>query len=167
VPDLLEAARRARVPVDLVGGSGEEPAEAHQQMLATGRQMVEEGLAVFHGEVPRAKVQELLETTSVFVLPSHAEGLPVSLLEAMERGVPVVVTDVGGMGMVVRAARCGIVVPVADVDALAAAIGRIVADPELGRQMGASGRQAIVQEYDRLAVGTTLMTLYRAVACLT
>ena len=164
VLDLLDAARKAQVPVDVVGGSGEEPTEAHQAVLAEGQSMVAEGLAVFHGEVPRTQVQALLESTSVFVLPSHAEGLPVSLLEAMERGVPVVVTDVGGMGTLVRSAGCGIVVPVGDVDAIAGAMGRIVSDAELRRQMGAAGRRTIVQEHDRTSVGTTLADLYRAVA---
>jgi glycosyltransferase involved in cell wall biosynthesis len=164
VLDLLGAARKSRIPVDVVGGPGEEPIEAHRAVVAEGRDVIQAGLAVFHGELARSRVQELLETTSVFILPSHAEGLPVSLLEAMERGVPVVVTDVGGMGALVGSSRCGIVVSVGDVDGIATAMERIVMDAELRRRMGAAARRTIVEEYDRTLVGAALANLYRAVA---
>jgi glycosyltransferase involved in cell wall biosynthesis len=162
--ELLEATRQSRVPVDVVGGPGEEPLEAHQAVLAAGRDLVVAELVVFHGEVPRTKVQTLLERTSVFVLPSHAEGLPVSLLEAMERGVPVVVTDVGGMGSLVRSSGGGVVVKVGDPAGIARATATIVADPTLRRRMGDAARRAIVEAHDRASVSTALADVYRAAA---
>ena len=163
--ELLEATRLSQVPVDVVGGPGEESMDAHQEVLAAGRDMAETGLVVFHGEVPRTRVQTLLESTSVFILPSHAEGLPVSLLEAMERGVPVVVTDVGGMGALVRSSGCGIVVAVGDAGGIASATERIVSDGALRRRMGDAARRAIVETHNQTSVSTALVDVYRAAAC--
>jgi len=89
----------------------------------------------------RRDVPELLAASDVFVLPSQSEGLPVSVVEASAAGLPVVATDVGGTGEVVEHDRTGLLVPARDPERLAAAIGRIAADPEAARRMGAAGRE--------------------------
>lgn len=89
----------------------------------------------------RRDVPELLAASDVFVLPSHSEGLPVSVIEASAAGLPVVATAVGGTGEVVEHDRTGLLVPARDPERLAAAIGRLAADPVAGRRLGAAGRE--------------------------
>jgi glycosyltransferase involved in cell wall biosynthesis len=91
----------------------------------------------------RRDVPELLAASDVYVLPSHSEGLPVSVIEASAAGLPVVATDVGGTGEVVEQDRTGLLVPPRDPERLAAAIGRIVADREAARRLGAAGRERV------------------------
>jgi glycosyltransferase involved in cell wall biosynthesis len=80
----------------------------------------------FFGE--QIDVAPFFSSADVFVMSSITEGLPVSLLEAMSAGLPAVVTDVGGMGEVVRRSGAGSVVPALDERALAEAIRRIASD---------------------------------------
>jgi glycosyltransferase involved in cell wall biosynthesis len=82
----------------------------------------------------------------------------------MERGVPVVVTDVGGMGSLVRSSGGGVVVKVGDPAGIARATATIVADPTLRRRMGDAARRAIVEAHDRASVSTALADVYRAAA---
>jgi glycosyltransferase involved in cell wall biosynthesis len=100
-----------------------------------------------HGWIGRRRREELLARASIFVLPSHAEGLPVSLLEAMAAGCAVVATTVGGIPDVVEDGFNGLLVPPGDVRALEAALARLVADPELARAMGRAARATIASRF--------------------
>src|SRR5262249_26378170 len=71
---------------------------------------------------------DLLRTCSVFALPSHAEGVPMSLLEAMAAGCPAVASAVGGIPDVVRHGANGLLVTPGDPSSLAHALGRILGD---------------------------------------
>src|SRR3954467_4274112 len=82
-----------------------------------------------------------------FVLPSANEGTPVTAIESLASGCPVVATRVGGVPDVVEDGVDGILVGVGDVDALAAALARLAADPELRRQMGEAGRKRVLPRY--------------------
>jgi glycosyltransferase involved in cell wall biosynthesis len=100
---------------------------------------------VFHGlslEVPA-----LLAQADVFVLASRWEGFPNSILEAMRTGLPVVASDVGGVAEAVAEGRTGLVVPPADPEALARALGRLLADRDLRREWGARGRERFAAEF--------------------
>jgi glycosyltransferase involved in cell wall biosynthesis len=83
----------------------------------------------FLGELGREEVRATLARAALFVLPSRSEGLPLALLEAMAVGLPAVATDVGGVAEVIRSAEEGRLVPPNDIDALAAALGAMLADP--------------------------------------
>ena len=84
----------------------------------------------------------------VFVLPSiKREGLPRAVIEAMAYGVPPIVTDCGGSPELVVDGVSGIVVPVADAKAIASAIGRLHAEPELRRRMGVAARERIARDF--------------------
>lgn len=88
----------------------------------------------------RDDVPELLGECDVFVLSSIAEGMPVTVLEAMAAGLPVVATRVGGNASVVMSGKTGTLVPASDPQALAAAIGAYVADEKLRHRHGDAGR---------------------------
>jgi glycosyltransferase involved in cell wall biosynthesis len=87
-----------------------------------------------------------------FVLPSANEGTPVSAIEALAAGRPVVASRVGGVPDVVRDGEDGFLVEPGDVDGLAERLGRLAADPALRDRMGAAGRDRVLGRYavDRL-----------------
>lgn len=99
----------------------------------------------FLGE--RSDVPARLAGASMFVLPSLTEGISLTLLEAMARGLPVVATRVGGNPEVVVDGVTGTLVPARDPAALAAAMVRIFQNPALGKEMGRCGRQRVEQEF--------------------
>jgi glycosyltransferase involved in cell wall biosynthesis len=109
----------------------------------------------------RGNVSELLARSDVFVLSSRSEGFPVSILEAMAAGLPVVATDVGGVAEAVVDGKTGILVPAADPEALAAALGKLVADAELRHRLGAAGRERALRLFDAPRYRAAHLDLYR------
>lgn len=100
----------------------------------------------------------------LFVLPSvSTEGLPLTVLEAMASGLPVVATDVGGTAEALRDGVDGFVIPPGDVPALVDAIRRLESDPELRKRMGASGRDRVVFEFSRERVAREVAQVYQRV----
>jgi len=97
-------------------------------------------------------VARFYDAIDVLVLPSINEGTPVSVIEALAAGRPAVATRVGGVPDVVRDGVDGFLVDPGDVDALAARLAELSADPERRAQMGAAGRARVVERYavDRL-----------------
>ncbi len=93
-------------------------------------------------------VPELLAHASLFVLPSLTEGISLTLLEAMARGLPVVATRVGGNPEVVADGETGLLVGTRDPRALAEAMVRLLQAPEQGRQMGQAGRSRVERLFD-------------------
>jgi glycosyltransferase involved in cell wall biosynthesis len=91
----------------------------------------------------REDVPQLLAASQVFVLSTRSEGLPVSILEAMAAGLPVVATGVGGVPELVVDGETGLLVRPGDPAALAAALRRLLEDPELRRKLGAAGRARV------------------------
>ena len=85
----------------------------------------------------------LLASADAFVLPSYAEGLPMSLLESMAWGLPVISTAVGSIPEHVRDGVQGLLVQPGDVSELAGAIERIVMDDALRARMGEMARRAV------------------------
>jgi glycosyltransferase involved in cell wall biosynthesis len=84
----------------------------------------------------------------VFALSSRSEGAPLSILEAMAAGLPVVSSRVGGVPELVVDGETGLLVPPGDPEALAVALGRLVADPGLRRRLGAAGRERTQRCFD-------------------
>ena len=100
----------------------------------------------------RQDMPELLALMNVFVLPSHREGLPLSLMEASAMGVPCIATDIRGCREVVFHERNGLLTPPRDVKALADAILRVLGDPQAASQMGQAGRQLALEQFDERLV---------------
>lgn len=89
----------------------------------------------------RSDVPELLSQADVFALISHYEGFPISILEAMRAGLPVIASDVGGVREAVQPDVTGLLVPRADGAALVTALHALAADPQRRRAMGAASRE--------------------------
>ncbi len=104
------------------------------------------GRVTFLGEV--RDVPLLLARAGAFVLPSLSEGIPLTILEAMARGLPVVATRVGGIPEVVVDGETGFLVPSDDSAALAGAILRLWRDPDAARRMGLDGRRRVERLFD-------------------
>jgi glycosyltransferase involved in cell wall biosynthesis len=82
-----------------------------------------------------------------FLLPSGNEGTPVTAIEALASGCPVVATRVGGVPDVVRDGEDGFLVELGDLEAIAERLTRLAADPELRARMGEAGRQRVLPRY--------------------
>lgn len=107
----------------------------------------------------REDIPCLLQAMDVFVLPSFSEGLPLSILEAMALGKPVVASNVGGIPEVVKDGMTGYLVPPKDPEALAEKILLLLHHPQLAADLGRSGRKRVqeafsleqmIQEYQSL-----------------
>ncbi|HEY7609240.1 MAG TPA: glycosyltransferase family 4 protein [Alphaproteobacteria bacterium] len=95
----------------------------------------------------RADVPQLMRAADIYTLPSHREGMPRSVIEAMMSGLPVVGTDIRGTREEVVEGESGTLVPVGDAKALAAALARLVAHPKLRAAWGAKGRERALSLY--------------------
>lgn len=95
----------------------------------------------------RMDVGRLLAGADGFVLPSRWEGLPVALLEAMERGLPVIATRVEGVEEVIQGRHQGLLVPPEDARALAAALKEMLSSEKLRREMGEGARARVREAY--------------------
>lgn len=96
----------------------------------------------------RRDVPELLRAADIFTLPSHREGMPRSIIEAMLSGLPVVATDIRGSREEVVDGKTGTLVPLGDVAALARALQRLAADAALRAAYGQAGRERATSLFD-------------------
>ena len=114
----------------------------------------------FTGYLSQAEVRAQLAQTDVFVLPSYAEGVPVTLMEALGSAVPVVATQVGGVSELVEDGSNGFVVRPGDVESLADRLVELVADPELRQRLGDAGRAKVAAEFSNTTEAARLQTLF-------
>lgn len=122
-------------------------------------QWKQQGIVEFLGHVE--DMAALLARSDIVVLPSRSEGAPRSLIEAAACGIPLVATDVPGCREVVRDGLNGYLVPLHDIDALTAAVLRLVRDGELRRRMGEAGREFVLQNLDEEIVFERTVGVYR------
>lgn len=106
-------------------------------------------------------VVPFLHAMDVFVLPSRTEGLPITILEAMAAGKPVVATPVGGIPEVVRDGETGLLVPPGDPGRLAEALIRLLEAPTLARAMGEAGRAWVERAFSLEQEAKQTCALYR------
>ncbi|WP_291994445.1 TIGR03088 family PEP-CTERM/XrtA system glycosyltransferase [Candidatus Accumulibacter sp. ACC003] len=108
----------------------------------------------------RDDVPEILRGLDCFVLPSLAEGVSNTILEAMASGLPVIATDVGGNRELVDSHRTGELLPAADVATMAQKIAAYAVDPERSRAAGAAGRARVEQQFSIEAMSHNYLRLY-------
>ena len=108
----------------------------------------------------RTDVPAVLAAIDVFVLPSWREGMPRSAIEAAAMGRPMVLSDIRGCREVGRDEREALLVPPRDPERLAAAIGRLVDDPDLRRELGAAARERALERFDGRRVCDRIVESY-------
>ncbi len=117
-----------------------------------------EGMVEYWGW--RSDMESVLAEAHIFCLPSYREGLPTTIIEAAACGRPVVATDVPGCRHAVRHGETGLLVPVRDAPALAAALKTLITDPDLRRRMGAAGRKMVEAEFSTTRVNEETLRIY-------
>jgi glycosyltransferase involved in cell wall biosynthesis len=142
----------------VIAGDGPER-QRLEDMIAT------EGLdGVVHLLGYRDDVPAVVSALDVAVCCSEREGSPLSVLEFMRAARPIVATDVGGIPDLVRDGEDGILVPAGDPAALAAAIAKLLGDPELAGELGTSARIRQRQQFDLAGNVSEIEGLYEALA---
>ena len=127
------------------------------------RQASELGIAdrlEFLGWVDPDGVRKVCENADVLVLPSHAEGLAMSVLEGLSYGLAVITTPVGAHTEVIEPGVSGLFVPPGDVDALAAALVRVVDDPSERSRLGAAARRRFLEKFEVRSYADQLAKLH-------
>ena len=112
----------------------------------------------------RTDIPEILAVTDVFVLPSLTEGLPLSLMEAMAAGKPVIVTDVGGVEELVFSGRTGILISPDSVSDIKSAILDLFDHPEKRNNISQAGQSDIIQNYSVQRMVDDYQNFYEAMA---
>lgn len=171
-----ERGNKARAPVEIVSVGRLVGAKGQHVLLGAFRRLVQEGrnvrlrlvgdgpdrisletaaaqnglqaLVTFEGAVGADRVRCILQNANIFALPSFAEGIPISLMEAMAMEVPCVSTAITGIPELIRSGADGILVAPADEDQLAAALARLVDDPDLRERLGRAGRRRVEEHFD-------------------
>lgn len=145
---------RGRVHLD-IGGSGVDDARMHEFLNAHPMP----GMITLHGWVSGRAKETLLERNDVFILPSYAEGMPISLLEAMSAGLAAIVTPVGGIPEAVADGSGALYAKVRDKESIYRAIRTILDHPDAVETMGARNRETVRRYYpDRIC--ERLLALY-------
>jgi glycosyltransferase involved in cell wall biosynthesis len=115
----------------------------------------------FLGWVTGAQKDSLLANADAYVLPSHNEGLPMSVLEAMSFGLPVITTNVGGIPELLTSGQDGLLVSPGDIDALAEALVTLALDSGLRNRLGQQARKRIEKCYSDRSVLPRLEAVYK------
>lgn len=143
----------------LVGDpDAQNPASVPTQQLITWHK---EGMVEWWGK--REDMPWILIQSHIVCLPSYREGLPKSLLEAASCGRPIVTTDVPGCREIVHDGDNGLLVEARNAAALADALAKLLANPELRQQMGQRGRERVLNEFSQEIIVAQVLTLYREV----
>jgi glycosyltransferase involved in cell wall biosynthesis len=155
----LSKLSHSSIHLDLVGsGVSLEPCEALAQSLGIETQVS------FLGD--RRDVPQLLSRSQIFVLSTHYEGLPISILEAMRTGLPVIASEVNGIPEEVIHGKTGLLVPPRDATALANAIDTLIQSPALRQQMGQAGRERFEQEFSLDQMISKTRAVYNEILCI-
>lgn len=109
----------------------------------------------------RCDIPAILSAADIFVLPSVSEGMPISIMEAMAAGRPVVATDVGGVAELVDHNETGLLVPPRTPPALADALAQLALDPKQRAAMGARGQRRIASEFSPQQMAESTAAIYR------
>lgn len=151
-PEVLKAVPNARL---LIGGNGEvENARKVAQMLDLGASVE------FLGWIDGDRKEELLKSADTFVLPSYNEGLPMSVLEAMSWGVPVVTTRVGGIPELITDGVNGFLIDAGDQKELSNALIKLGNNLYIRRSLGEAGYSRVKESFSDVAVLPKLEALY-------
>lgn len=112
----------------------------------------------------RRNAYDYIAHCHALLMPSLHEGLPYTLLEAMALGIPIIAAKVGGLAEVLQDGDTALLIPAADVAALAQAIARLYAEPELRYQLGEHARHCQQMHYSLQAMTRQYLSIYQETA---
>ncbi|WML46866.1 glycosyltransferase [Neobacillus sp. PS3-34] len=162
IADLIKAFAKIHTSYSdsklLIVGDGPQRAEYEQLAASLGIADV----TTFTGRVPNNEVPDYINKMDIFAVPSteDSESFGVAAVEAMACGVPVVVSNVGGLPEVVIEGKTGYVVPKENPEQLAAAFLKLVENPEVRAEMGKNGIQHVKEHYDWIDNANGMLELY-------
>jgi glycosyltransferase involved in cell wall biosynthesis len=137
--------------------AGEGPARGKWEAMATRLGIRSE--VVFAGK--RDDMAAFYASVDMLVLPSFEEAMPMCLLEALAAAKPAIATPVGAVPTVVMPGVTGLLFQTGDAKALAAAVIRLLRDPELGRTLGENGRAHVMRHFASETIGKSYIDLYQ------
>lgn len=140
---------------------GEGPSRVELEQLAAQQQIGD--AVIFVGDVPHSQVPDELRQLDIYVALSRDESFGVAVIEAGAVGLPVVVSDVGGLPEVVKQNKTGLIVPRENPQAAANALVRLIHDFDLRAQLGNSGRLHVLSNYSWDASLQNMLTVYERV----
>lgn len=114
------------------------------------------------GWIDGAEKERILSQTMINVLPSYNEGLPMTILETMGRGIPNISTPVASIPEVIHDGQTGLLVNPGDTQALAAALRQLIGDAALRRSISVASHALIRRDFDLTATVPRLVALYRS-----
>ncbi|WP_198597835.1 glycosyltransferase family 4 protein [Blastococcus atacamensis] len=162
VPELLQAFEQLdAVPdAELVLAGPPSPSEPDVVRQVEEAARARPGRISYVGALSRARSQELLGEAYVLALPSHAEGLPMVVIEAMSQGVPCVTTPVGAMEEAVTDGVNGLLVEPGNTDALAEQLRRLLDDEPLHDAMARSAYDTWMRGFDARSMYEDIRALW-------
>ena len=157
--DLVEALARVRVShpevrLEMAGDGDTDALARHARAFGVSDRVLIRGWCDKH------ECERMLARAAVFALPSHVEGLPMSLLEAMAAGCTVVATHVGGTPDLVVDEGNGLLVPPGDVGALASAIARALSDRPFAATLAQAARETVARRHAPAAAVQRIGRIY-------
>jgi glycosyltransferase involved in cell wall biosynthesis len=158
LPRILAAVPQARLLV--VGGKEQSPYARQVRAAAAQAGTADRITWTSH----RDDIPEILAALDLLVLPSLEESFPLSILEAMASGLPVVATTVGGIPECVVPGQTGLLVPPARSDLLAAAVVELLGDRSRARRFGAAGRNRVQERFSAASQTPCIEALFTRVA---
>ena len=115
----------------------------------------------FHGAVQGEQKEKMLQQASIFVLPSEAEGLPNSMLEAMAYRIPVIVTPVGAVPGIITDRENGLMIEIGSLQQLQNAITQLAGSPETRMRLGSAGFDSVQANHSEQLFTQELIGLYQ------
>jgi glycosyltransferase involved in cell wall biosynthesis len=162
IATILEVIRRIKgVELTLVGPS---PGERERRYLENFQAPDLSNRVTISGSLPNKDVLKIMSESDLYLFPSHTEGFPISVLEAMSVGLPVVASTVGAIPDMIDVPGGGVLCEAGDTESFVAAIEKLRDSPEQRREMGQHNRDKALREYDYGSVSRRLADLYQSIA---
>lgn len=164
--DLIKAVagmgNRGPVRLVLLGDEAEPGRREELETLAEKEGITD--ISEIPGPVTGERKEERLKKADIFCLPSYNEGLPMSMLEAMASGLPVVVTRVGAIPEFIHHDKDGLLIDPGDVEGLRMGLELLIEDPAKRKAIGMAGRALIQRKYSASHVADKFLLIYKALA---
>lgn len=159
IPEIIEKVIQQYDKIKVIlAGSGE--VEEIQKIV---KKKNLEKYFVFPGWVKKGEKEELLKTANLFLLPSYTEAMPMSILEAMGYGLPIIASNVGGIPQLVEEGKNGFMVTPGDIDGFSTAILNIIQNDDLNYEMGKNSLEKADEKYSLESHIEKIKVLYEAV----